>query len=587
MSASVELMDLRLEADTGAPLRVILQWPPDGQGQQHLVQGFVLMRRPDGVMVALPENVLEEASLLEYAQEHSEVEALVGPFRHFTVPLLVTGDDGLLVGSEEMVGVLVVDMSRIGAEQILSLYSEESADADLINHFSNTDPGARPDLAVLLEQVQQWVSSEITDRLAFYSAQEEEEETEPVVSTRRRRPKAGLGEGSTPPGRGSGVPKAGAKKPTVATLATQMETILAALPALTDQLANLTERQAAFEKKSQSAVPPQHPFKPMATGKASMPVSSFLHQAGAPLPMPGGIGKILGPPPPTRHVSWVDDQQVANGALAEDEPPDPLQSGEVDDISSPMAQALLEQSKALRALMVHFQVAGADPMSDLSASTPTTGVKGTLAREKLQRELSQGSGQFFLKVCQSIQRRMSPTSRLASNFSEARDVSLLAYLERHGGYGQNRELGMVQWSLGYAFDAAAKGEWGLVSDHLALTSVMVEQAAMDANRWHLAWLLRLLDDPPQNLWLSRGQTATGARRPFAPLCAPSWTTTALAYMKEAEVLQTKKAEVLGSNKSAGSTDDPPSAKPAPKRKPGGGKGKGHQQPAPGADQAPP
>jgi hypothetical protein len=151
-------------------------------------------------------------------------------------------------------------------------------------------------------------------------------------------------------------------------------------------------------------------------------------------------------------------------------------------------------------------------------------------------------------------------------------VSLLAYLERYGGYGQQRELGMVQWSLAHAFDAAAKGEWGLVVDHIALTSVMVEQAALDNNKWHLAWLLRLLDDPPQNLWLSRGQTATGARRPFAPLCAQAWTTTALAYMKEAEVLTNKRTELLNNPKASSSSGDPPAPKNAPKRRPGRGKG---------------
>jgi len=131
---------------------------------------------------------------------------------------------------------------------------------------------------------------------------------------------------------------------------------------------------------------------------------------------------------------------------------------------------------------------------------------------------------------------VSPTSKLASSLSEVGDVSLLACLEPYGGFGQNRELGMIQWSLAHIFDAAAKEEWRLVRDHVALTAVMVEQASLDANKWHLAWLLRVVDDPPQNLWLSRGQTATGARRPFAPLCAQTWTTTALAYMKEADVL---------------------------------------------------
>ena len=169
---------------------------------------------------------------------------------------------------------------------------------------------------------------------------------------------------------------------------------------------------------------------------------------------------------------------------------------------------------------------------------------------------------------------MSPTSKLASSPSEVGDVSLLACLEPYGGFGQNRELGMIQWSLAHIFDAAAKEEWRLVRDRVALTAVMVEQASLDANKWHLAWLLHVVDDPPQNLWLSRGQTATGARRPFAPLCAQTWTTTALAYMKEADVLYSKRTELLGGGGKGSSGADSRTAPPkaAPKRRPGRGKG---------------
>ena len=125
-----------------------------------------------------------------------------------------------------------------------------------------------------------------------------------------------------------------------------------------------------------------------------------------------------------------------------------------------MVQALLEQTKVLRTIMSHFHSTSTDPMSDLSSSTPTTGIKGTMAREKLQRDLSNGSGQFFLKVCQAIQRRMSPTSRPASDLSEVAGISLLAYLERYGGYGQSRELGMVQWSLGLRIRRGSCGRSG-------------------------------------------------------------------------------------------------------------------------------
>ena len=54
--------------------------------------------------------------------------------------------------------------------------------------------------------------------------------------------------------------------------------------------------------------------------------------------------------------------------------------------------------------------------------------------------------------------------------------------------------------------------------------------------------------PSAKLWISRGHTATGSKRPFAPMCPHSWTTTALAYIKEAELLNTKKAEILGGRK---------------------------------------
>jgi hypothetical protein len=135
---------------------------------------------------------------------------------------------------------------------------------------------------------------------------------------------------------------------------------------------------------------------------------------------------------------------------------------------------------------------------------------------------------------------------------------------------------MIQWSLGHVFDAMAKEEWDLAKDHLALTTVMVEQASLDNNKWSLAWLLRLLVDAPQNLWISRGQTATGCRRPFAPLCAQTWTTTAVAYLTEADLLTSKKSEVLSGGKGATSSDSP-APKPNPKRKPGRGKGNPPQQ----------
>lgn len=515
-------------------------------------------------MLVLPENVIEPASLQPFSEVPEDgTEPLVGPVKNFVVPLMLSQDDGGLERSEEMVGVQVIDMSLPGALNILSAYPEDGEDMDLVSNFSHLDINARPSFGDLLPMVVAWIGEETEERLAFYTA-DEGPQSSASPKAKAKAPHT-LPDGSTAPGKA----KSAAKKPTVATLSQQMETVLAALPMITDQLSALTMKQDMLERQQRSAPSDQPGFRPIAAGKSAQPISSLLR--GTPKNL-STLAADLGPPPKTRATGGLTVPLLPEQVMEEDEPVDPMQSEVAEGLGSPMAQLLVEQGRVLAALVSQMQAGSTDPMSDLSSTTPTMGVKGTLAREKMQRELAAGTGAFFLKVCQAIQRRVNPASRLATNLSEVGDVSLLGYLERYGGFGQNRELGMVQWSLGHVFDAMAKEEWNLARDHLALSAVMVEQAALDSNRWNLAWLLRLLDDPPQNLWLSRGQSATGGRRPFAPLCVPSWTTAALAYMKESEVLQSKKGELVGApSRAAGSEDAAPNPK-APKRRPGRGKG---------------
>eukprot|EP00435_Cladocopium_sp_Y103_P052260 s3094_g16.t1 len=201
---------------------------------------------------------------------------------------------------------------------------------------------------------------------------------------------------------------------------------------------------------------PQAPFRPVAVGKTAMPVSSLLHGGGLPKAMDGLHG-LLGPPPPTRAAPQVASPQL-DLKFPEDEPSDPLQPAEDLGPQSPMAMALLEQSRPLRALMAHFHSAGSDPMSDLSSAVPTRGVKGTMAREKLQRELGQGvPGHTSTNVpC------------LQATYKSFRSPGyLFAELPREVWGLWPKSRAMVQWSLGHAFDAAAKEEWGAVLDHLA------------------------------------------------------------------------------------------------------------------------
>ena len=276
-----------------------------------------------------------------------------------------------------------------------------------------------------------------------------------------------------------------------------MEVILASLPKITDQLAALTSRQNEMEaaQRQQAPNPAGHGFHAVAPHKAAAPVPALLNQQGRAVGL-AGLGRLVGPPPPVRQTAAPSGLLQPDQKLEEDEPLDPFVPAEEKELGSPMAQALLEQSKALQALMAHFHATSSDPMSDLSSSTPTTGIKGTVAREKLQRELAAGNGEQFLP-----EGLPSNSAQDVSNFKigfstlrSARCVTAGVPRALRGGTVSRESLEMVQWSLAHAFDAAAKGEWGLVVDHIALTSVMVEQAALDNNKWHLAWLLRLLKE---------------------------------------------------------------------------------------------
>lgn len=59
--------------------------------------------------------------------------------------------------------------------------------------------------------------------------------------------------------------------------------------------------------------------------------------------------------------------------------------------------------------------------------------------------------------------------------------------------------------------------------------------------------------------------ATNPRlRAFAPLCPPEWATTALAYLKEADVIQSRRQEAIPNRKPVGNLSE--KAEAVPKRK---------------------
>ena len=233
-------------------------------------------------------------------------------------------------------------------------------------------------------------------RLAFYSAQEKAEAPAVRSPPAQRTPKA---PGTTGKENYSKAGKAARKKPTNRVVVCKHG------------------GQVHHPGASQS-------FQPVLAARGAAPISGLLGSPKAPLK---AVAKMMGPPPKTQHPISSPSPLKEKEALflPEDEPADIFQHVEKEPSrSSPVAQALLEQSRALSALLAHFHSASTDPMTDLSSATSLVGVKGTPA-EKSCTKKSSGSGSFYLRVCQTASRRMSPASPIAQTMEQAKMISLI------------------------------------------------------------------------------------------------------------------------------------------------------------------
>eukprot|EP00435_Cladocopium_sp_Y103_P022474 s2365_g5.t1 len=95
---------------------------------------------------------------------------------------------------------------------------------------------------------------------------------------------------------------------------------------------------------------------------------------------------------------------------------------------------------------------------------------------------------------------------------------------------------------------------------VALTMASIEQAALDGNKWEVAWLL---SDPPPGVFTTRPASSNPRLKTFAPLCPADWAATALSYVKELDIINTRRSEAIP-NKKGKKEDD---KEPGPKRPP--------------------
>ena len=473
-----------------------------------------VLSREGGLLLAVPDEYFLPSALSE-AVESTDDALLLGPSRSFTGALLEEDEMGAEMKVDLPTPFLVIDVAD-SAIQALREYDPLSDPLESIQPYSADRPSAIVDVKTCMPDVLTWLETVGGGhRLNFYSAREEQDAL-PVS------PK--------PPAKKAG---ATAKKVTTAVLAQQVAELSTQLRALA------TQQQAMMEGAKPSIAAPAREL-PMAAGVAAKlpPVSSGLglQDVGA-VPK---IASLLGPPPRAKAPALP-----ARSAMPED-------TGEVledhQDPSEPasgVARAILQQSAALNSLVAHLT--SSDPIADLtsaSSSGVNLSTKGAAKREKMQAELAAGTSQFFLQLQQQLYRRMHPTRTVPKTEEDllGAGVTMTSYLERYGGYRNKGNHAMIMWMLAHIADSASQGDYHKTKEYLALTIAAMEQASLDGH-WGIAYLIGLLEEPPAQVYADRQTAVTAVGRPFAPLIPAQWSAVALSYLKEIEILTTKKTEV--------------------------------------------
>ena len=249
--------------------------------------------------------------------------------------------------------------------------------------------------------------------------------------------------------------------------------------------------------------------------------------------------------PPPKSTSSRGPLNAGTVLFRQQETQELAEEKEISPESGDLSRAILAQSQALTTLV--SQLASADPMTELASTGLGISSKGASGRAKLQQELAMHRGTFFTSVIQSMARRMSPaqSSDASPQDLAIRGVTPTRYVERFGGFGKARDLGQLMWLVAMVLDHLQNDNFNAAKDATALLAVCLEQAALDGGRLDLGLLLALAEDPPAGVFTNRTLAGYSRGRAFAPLAEQRWVTTALAFVKEMDLIASKRQDVTG------------------------------------------
>ena len=520
--------------ESGSVEVVEFSWPPAAEDQQPAqCVSYVIMKRPSGFLLCIPEGFLTQEEL-DLGQQPAE-DSGIGPSMGVRVPPILLSPDGTWIAApdQEKVAAVVVDMADFMADQLGTV---DLTSPDLVP-FRAGQPMIFPLAAEVLRFSREWLARAGAlpdDRSGYHTAVSAAEPLNPQQKT----------------------PKP--KRPTVQQLAAQQSQMMQLMTSVVERLDQL-QNPSAKSPSPQPAAPLAPAPTPPAPAQSVLqqPISSIIPALG---PVPRELAQALGPPPPTRAQPQASPLQLdldeqAAAAMGVGELPGPQTEGSI-------TSAVLAQSQALVALVSHLSAGSSDPLLEVPGQA--TSIRGSVNRARFQQELASRTGAFAQKIRDNMARRMDPTQMLQED-----QVSFMRYMERHGGYSSQPLLGLLAWQVAQALDLLAAGSEPGARDVLSLLLLMIEQTAQDGGSPSLGWLLTLQSEPPQSVFQQPAHVP-GAQLPvFSPLAEQRWITTALAYMKELESIGSRRAEASAKSPSLPKPPAKPPALPPPSAPPTG------------------
>ena len=376
-----------------------------------------------------------------------------------------------------------------------------------ILRFKQQDTVLRPNAASAMEAAEHWINNQSTEEVQFQEYVTAAEEEEVGDGQEDQEPVATL-EGADP--------------------ADQTDII----QQLQARLLELESKALTVQSKAAPPAPSRNLFSTQPPGNLNTATWAKLQAAAGQAPPRLGrfeAGVRAGQPRPTLAQDNFLEAEVEAEVIDKDEFAS-LAASMTDPMQKLMALQLKQNQDLLTRILPKQQDSITSALSGMGneGGSSSTGVRGCTAREAYLKQVEDHS---MVARC-VMQNAMKDMGVAGAYPGLMRD-----YLERRVPLGEMKLLTLFGYFMAHAWETAFIAQDETFLGFASRGLMMVEQAAMDAGKTQMGWLLTGLPEPNWAL-VNQNRKRQGIQ-PFAKLCQPSWIAANVAFLKDLDFLENR------------------------------------------------